>query len=241
MAVQILWGNPPAKAVPKYGKTCVECSKVGHFRKVCHSRRSRVVNEMEQEASQEYKEDNIKMVSISPVYMNKNQSMLTAKLDTNAGNNKVIILYKIHTGSNGNIMLWYIFKKLFPRVTEAELMKTIKNHIKLKTYNKTVIAQLGTCMLIINYKDNKMRCEFFAVPGNGQTLLGMPDTAAFNIINMNSDFIETACMQKKNCNTNMNDAKTSNTKHETPGVKESCTITDEDLKTLKTSTGQIMY
>ena len=45
-------------------------------------------------------------------------------------------------------------------VMEAELMKTIKNHIKLKTYNKTVIAQLGMCMVIINYKDNKKKCEF---------------------------------------------------------------------------------
>ena len=32
---------------PAYGKTCAECSK--HFREVCHSRRSKVVNEMEQE------------------------------------------------------------------------------------------------------------------------------------------------------------------------------------------------
>ena len=38
-----------------YGKMCVECRKVGHFRKVCHSRRSRVVNDMEQAASQEYR------------------------------------------------------------------------------------------------------------------------------------------------------------------------------------------
>ena len=62
--------------------------------------------------------------------------MLTAKLDTHAGKNKVTILYKIDTGSDSNIMPWYIFKQLFPRVTEAELTKTIKNHIKLKTYNK---------------------------------------------------------------------------------------------------------
>ena len=49
--------------------------------------------------------------------------MLTAKLDMHAGDNKVIIPYKIDTGSDGNIMPWYIFKKLFPRVTEAELHK----------------------------------------------------------------------------------------------------------------------
>ena len=85
---------------------------------------------------------------------------------------------------------------MFPRVKEAKLEKTIKTHIKLKTYNKTVITQLGTCTVIIDYKDNKKKCEFFVVPGNGQVLLGMPDTAALNIINLNIDSIEAASIQK---------------------------------------------
>ena len=95
-------------------------------------------------------------------------------------------------------------------------------------------------MVIINYKDNKKKCEFFVVPRNGQVLLGMPDTAALNIINVNIDSIETACTQKQDCNTNMSDAKTSNTKQETHGAKESCTNTDEDLKMLTMSMGQIV-
>ena len=61
--------------------------------------------------------------------MNKNQSMLTVKLEMCVGSNNVIIPYKLDTGSDGNIMPWYIFKKLLPRVTESQLMKTIKNHI----------------------------------------------------------------------------------------------------------------
>ena len=48
-------------------------------------------------------------------------------------------------------------------------------------------------MVIINYKHNEKKCEFFVVPGNGQVLLGMPNTAALNIINANIDSIETAC------------------------------------------------
>ena len=111
---------------PAYGKMYAECERVGHFRKVCHSGRSRVINDMEQEASQEYREDEIEMVSINSVYMNKNQSMLTAKLEMHAGNNKIMIPYKIDRGSDGNIMPWYIFKKLFPRVTEAVLENTVK-------------------------------------------------------------------------------------------------------------------
>ena len=144
-----------------------------------------------------------------------------------ADNNKIIVPYKIHTGSKGNIMPWYIFKRLFPSFTEAKCKKTIKRHIKLKTYNKTVITQLVTCVVTIDFKDNKKRYEFFVVPRNGQVLLGMPDTAALKIININIDAIQAV---KEECNTNIGDAKESNTKQEVHVVEESCTNMNADLK-----------
>ena len=49
------------------------------------------------------------------------------------------------------------------------------------------ITQLGTCTVTIEHKDNKRKCEFFVVPGNGQVLLVMPDAAALKIININID------------------------------------------------------
>ena len=98
----------------------------------------------------------------------------------------------------------HILKRLFKNVTEAELKKTIKGHIKLKTHNITVITQLGTCIVTINFKDIKKRCMFFVVPRNGQMLLGMPDTAALQIININIDSIQAA---KKECNINIGNAK----------------------------------
>ena len=64
--------------------------------------------------------------------MNKNQSLLTAELELCAGNNKIIVSYKIDTQSKGNIMPWQIFKRLFKNITEAKLKKTIKKHIKIK-------------------------------------------------------------------------------------------------------------
>ena len=51
-------------------------------------------------------------------------------------------------------------------------------------------------MIIIDYKDNKKKCEFFVVPRNGQVLLGMLDTAAHNRINVNIDSLEAASMWK---------------------------------------------
>ena len=58
------------------------------------------------------------------------------------------------------MMSWHIFKRLLKNIIEAKLKKTIKRHMKLKTHNKTVITQLGTCMVTINFKDNKKKCIF---------------------------------------------------------------------------------
>ena len=63
------------------------------------------------------------------------------------------------------------------------------------------------CVVIINYRDNKKKCEIFVVPRNGQALLCMPGTVAHNIINVNIDSIESASMQNENCNTNISEAK----------------------------------
>ena len=53
-----------------------------------------------------------------------------------------------------------------------------------------VITQLGTCTVTIEYKNNKRKCGFFVVLGNGQVLLGMPETAALKIININIDSLD---------------------------------------------------
>ena len=50
--------------------------------------------------------------------------------------------------------------------------------------------QLGTCALIIKFKNMKKWCVFFVDPGNGQVLLGMPVIAALNIINLNIDSVQ---------------------------------------------------
>ena len=141
------------------GKTCEGCGNTGHFKEVCHSRRERAVNKIEVAMSQD-SEGKIETVSIDSVHLNKNQSLLMAELEMHAGPNKIVIPYKRNTGSEGNIMPWYIFKKLFKNIAEDEVQKTIKGHIKLRMYNKTIITQLGTGALTIKFKDIKKRYMF---------------------------------------------------------------------------------
>ena len=73
---------------------------------------------------QDSQDEEIETVSINLIYLNKNSLSLT--LEMQVGKNTVEILYKIDTGSKGNIMPLYIFKILFKDKTDEQLEKSIK-------------------------------------------------------------------------------------------------------------------
>ena len=104
---------------------------------------------------QEPQEEEIETVSIYLVYLNKNWSLITAHLETHVGKTTVEIPHKIDMGSEGNIMPLYILKKLFKNMTKEQLKISIKGNIKLKTYNGTQITQLGTCVVLVKFKNKK--------------------------------------------------------------------------------------
>ena len=81
---------------------------------------------LEVEVAQKTQEGKIETVSIDLVHLNKNWSLITAHFKMQAGENIVEVPYKIDTGSEGNIMPLYIFKKLFKITTEEQLKKSIK-------------------------------------------------------------------------------------------------------------------
>ena len=64
-------------------------------------------------------------------------------------------------------------------------MATRNTNIKLKTYNQTIITQLGTCIIQMEHNNKQKICNFFVVPRNRQALLGMPNIEILNIININ--------------------------------------------------------
>ena len=156
-------------------------------------------------------------------------------LEMQSGGNTIVIPYKIDTGSKGNIMPLFIFKKLFKNVTEEQLQKSIKGHIRLRIYNKTNITQLGMCMVVIKFKNIKKRCIFFIVPGNGQALLGMPDTATLKVINANVDSIQ---VEVAECKIKTGDMRELNIEQETHTVEKGCTNTDADSKIKQGTNGQ---
>ena len=57
---------------PAYGKACASCGKMGHFKKVCMSKRNHAVHEVEIEVMPELYEKDIETVSINSIYLNSN-------------------------------------------------------------------------------------------------------------------------------------------------------------------------
>ena len=89
---------------------CTRCGKLGHFKKACQSRKDHAVYKVEVDVSQE--EGKIEEVSINAVYLNNKWLLIPAKLEMQVSKNTIKIPYKTDTGSEGNLMPLYIFKKL---------------------------------------------------------------------------------------------------------------------------------
>ena len=99
------------------------------------------MNEVEQEPTQDSAvENSIDSVSINSIH--KNHSVITENLKMSAGQNKIMVPYKVDTGSDGNIMPLNIFKKMFPKITNEQFVATKNKNILLKAYNKTAITQV---------------------------------------------------------------------------------------------------
>ena len=81
--------------------------------------------------------------------------------------------------------------------------------------------------MLIKLKNIEKRCVFFVVPGNGKVLLGMPDTEALKLINVNIDSIQ---VEAAECKTNTGDMRESSRTQEMHVVEKGCTNTDVDSK-----------
>ena len=139
---------------------------------------------MGKEAEQE-QEPGIKKVNIDSVRFNSNHSGVLASQKTSTYKVTITVPYNIDMGSDGNIMPFYIYKKLFPSPTVDQLAATKDAKIKLKAYNCTTITQLGRCKVKKENNNKCNKCIFFVVLGSREALLGMPDIELLNILNIN--------------------------------------------------------
>ena len=100
------------------GKHVQDARKLATSRQYARAERPREVNDREQIENQDEAEEDIKMASIDSTQFNKNHCVLTANIKTAAGHNKIVVVYKIDTGSDSNIMPFHLYKKLFPNINK---------------------------------------------------------------------------------------------------------------------------
>ena len=68
------------------------------------------------------------------------------KLETQAGRNTVEILYKIVTGSEGNIMPLFMPKKLFKNTTEEQLQKSTTEPYQAENVQQNAYNTIRQCV-----------------------------------------------------------------------------------------------
>ena len=127
----------------------------GTLKKFCRSKRSCIVHEVEIDMGTDSQGEDIEIVSINSLYLNRKWSLIMANVEMEAGETALESPYKINTGSEGNLMPLYIFCKLFKNMGKEQLKKSVKGNIKLKTYNGMHITQLGMCAVHIKFKNIK--------------------------------------------------------------------------------------
>ena len=85
--------------------------------------------------------------------------------------------------------------------------------MQFKTYDRTIIKQLGICKVKTEHNIRQRICKFLLVAGNGQALLGMPDIDTLNIIHINCHTVDVQEIDRAN-NVRTNTAIHQGSRHE---------------------------
>ena len=126
---------------------CAACGKIKHFKGVYRGSKSKKLHSIDLQEEQHHNKGdidkvNMNSVNINSITFNSKHSVITANLNTSLISQATLV---VGLGSDGNIMLFHIFTKLFPKSTKEELAAIKNESIKLRTYNSTIVTQLGRC------------------------------------------------------------------------------------------------
>ena len=98
-------------------------------------------------------------------------------------------VFKVDTGTDGNIMPITMFFNLFPKISLDTLEKTSEQSVNLYAYNNTPLKQLGMCSVKISFKKQSSICKFYVVEHN-TAIVGIHDSEKLCLVNVNFDVIE---------------------------------------------------
>ena len=109
------------------------------------------------------------------------------KFNTKSCNgNSLKTSFKVDTGADGNLLPLGEFFKHFSKADMTQLAKTIDVGMKLYAYNNTEIKQLGTCELLVEYRECRKICQFYVVDFP-TAILGIHDSESIGLITVHFD------------------------------------------------------
>ena len=135
----------PPRQCPADGKICAVCRKINLFKELFRGKKVHSINLQEEQHHDEDDIDrvNINYININSITFNSKCSVITANLNTSSSQATLLVPYKVDTGSQGNIMPFHIFSKLFPMSTKEELAPMNIDNITLRAYNSTTVTELA--------------------------------------------------------------------------------------------------
>ena len=119
------------------------------------------------------------LVKIKYLHFDSIKSVIFAKLESSTSQKGACITCKADSGADGNQMPLKIFD-IFPKTIDE--MHAQNKVVVLKTYNNLKTEQLGVCTVKWWHKDKVFWYRFFTVPGDSQSLLGVPDIDLLGIL-----------------------------------------------------------
>ena len=133
---------------PASGKTCSQCGKKGHFRKMCKSRKVHQIGvESENDSSISDEDENYRIESSFAVRKTHSASFKSIKITlTSKFKGKHFPLEaQIDTGASCNILPLQLYKKL----KVDNLVESLQeSRVRLQMYNGDITPSLGTCSIM---------------------------------------------------------------------------------------------
>lgn len=165
----------PFGKCPAWGKMCNKCNKPNHFSSCCKARK---VCDLEYDANvgegDDLENHEAEYLEIDSIHETKEVWEISRHSKGNSKEwtenvlvNDLHVKFKLDSGSEANILPFYIYNKLSTKP------KILKNDKSLLVYNKNRLDILGACTLRVSQKNIKKNLVFYILKDNLEPILGL--------------------------------------------------------------------